>query len=458
MSTRQSQPNVTIFSPLTLAQARTLLREKGPHSLAELVWLRSRADVTNSVIAQDPRYPELSPGPLSGLPIGVKDNIDALPYATTGGSPGLTNFRPGSDAPSVARVRAAGAWISCKLNLHELAFGVTSNNKTYGPVRNPFDLKRSAGGSSGGSAAAVATGIVCAALGTDTGGSIRIPSAFCNVVGFRPSSGRYPAGGVLTLSRTRDTVGIIASSVEDLCEIDAVMTGYTLGEPSIAGKPIRLGLPEDALSGICPTVDEDFRKALNQLHEAGIIEIITVPAMDYERIDPLLGNPIVFNEALDVWTEFCRKELSLDLQTFSGSIAGSDVRAIFRQLETLAGETRHLYQSALSGERNALQIRFQSMFERYNIDVIAAPTVSVQPPLIGEDDEMEANGRSHPVFPTVTRNCALATVTGAPSLALPVGRDRDGFPLSLMIEGPIGSDKQLLERGKQIEAALYGVQ
>lgn len=442
-----------LFAPLTLAEARAKFAELGAAGFAASIAARAAADPTNAVIAADFQPGSFRSGRLSGLPIGVKDNIDALPFPTTGGCPGLSAFMPAADAPPVARLREAGAWIPCKLNLHELAFGVTSNNAAFGPVRNPFDLDRVAGGSSGGSATAVATGLVCAALGTDTGGSVRIPAAFSNVVGFRPSTGRYDDGGVLTLSRTRDTIGILASSVGDVAEVDAIITASD-HEPSLPDRPIRLGLPGDALAGISAAVDEGFRAALARLVEQGVVECVDLPPIGYEACDLAIGGPIVFNEALDVWTEFCRQRLSMDLASFAETISSPDVAGIFRAMPAIAAETAALFHAAAPIGRNSLQARYGALFSLYDIDLVVAPTVPVQPPLIGEDDTMLVEGRQHAVFPTITRNCAMATLTGSPSLAMPLGLDRDWFPLSMMLEGPIGSDRRLLTLGLRLETAL----
>src|SRR3954467_13055914 len=179
-------------------------------------------------------------GPLAGVPVAVKDNLDTADFSTTGGTPALRNSRPGRDQHAVGRLRAAGAAVVGKTNLHELALGITSNNAAFGAVRNPHDPSRVAGGSSGGSAVAVATGVVPLALGTDTGGSVRVPAAFCGLVGFRPTVGRWGTGATVPISGTRDTAGVLATGVGDAVLVDELVTG----QPAAAGdRPLRLGVP-----------------------------------------------------------------------------------------------------------------------------------------------------------------------------------------------------------------------
>src|SRR5918998_314512 len=184
---------------------------------------------------------EAGAGPLAGVPLAVKDNLDTRDLPTTGGTPALRGSRPGRDHPAVARLRAVGAVVIGKTNLHELALGITSNNAAFGPVRNPHDPSRSAGGSSGGSAVAVATGVVPIALGTDTGGSVRVPAAHCGVVGWRPTVGRWGTGRTVPISHTRDTAGVLATGVADVAVVDELVTGDPVGTPP--ERPIRLGVP-----------------------------------------------------------------------------------------------------------------------------------------------------------------------------------------------------------------------
>ena len=162
---------------------------------------------------------------LAGLPIVAKDNINTTTYPTSGGTRALLDHTPATDAGVVQRINQTGGFIGAKAGMHELAFGITSNNAVTGAVRNPADPSMIPGGSSGGTAAAIAAGIFPAGLGTDTGGSCRIPAALCGVIGFRPTTGRYDGDGVVPISHTRDTVGPLARSVRDIALFDSVLSG-----------------------------------------------------------------------------------------------------------------------------------------------------------------------------------------------------------------------------------------
>ncbi|MEW5724340.1 MAG: amidase, partial [Thermodesulfobacteriota bacterium] len=179
-----------------------------------------RADELDRMAAQ-----QKFAGPLHGLPLAVKDNLDTADIRTTGGSKVLADWRPPQDAHVIRRLKEAGAIILGKTNMHEFAFGITTNNPHYGPTRNPYDRDRIPGGSSGGSGAAVAASLCAGALGTDTGGSVRIPAALCGVVGLKPTLGRVGRGGLMYLSHTRDVIGPITRTVADAALMLEVLAG-----------------------------------------------------------------------------------------------------------------------------------------------------------------------------------------------------------------------------------------
>ena len=188
-------------------------------------------------------------GLLHGVPLSFKDNINVQGHATTAGTEALRSYRPDRDAAVTARLRQSGAIVLGKVGMHELAYGATSENPTYGTPRNPFAPDRTAGGSSGGSGAAVGAGLGPVSIGTDTGGSVRVPAAFCGVWGFRPSVGRWPTEGIVPISSSRDTPGPLARSARDLALVDRCVTGTATARRALKG--LRIGICRAVLLAGC---------------------------------------------------------------------------------------------------------------------------------------------------------------------------------------------------------------
>jgi mandelamide amidase len=398
-------------------------------------------------------------GPLAGIPLAVKDNLDTHDLPTTAGTPALERSRPGRDHHAVERLRAAGAGIIGKTNLHELAFGITSNNATYGQVRNPHDPSRTAGGSSGGSAVAVATGVVPLALGTDTGGSVRIPAAHCGIVGWRPTVGRWGSDRVVPISRTRDTAGVLAAGVADAALVDELVTG----EPATAvpeGR-LRLGVPRPGFyDDLHAEVAACVERALDRLADAGV-ELVETDVAGAHELDAECGFPIVFFEAARDLPAYIATlpgpERELTLTDVLARVATPDVRGA---LEIAAGGhfTEAVYRQAMA-TRDRLRAAYAAALRPSGgepLDALVYPTVPLPATPVGDDETTEHNGRLVPVFATTIRNTGPGSASGMPALSLPAGSTAAGLPVGLSLEGLPGGDSALLAVARRVESVVGG--
>ncbi|MEV4256996.1 amidase family protein [Spirillospora sp. NPDC049652] len=388
------------------------------------------------------------PGPLHGIPLAVKDNIDVAGQATTGGTPALRGQVVRRDAEVWTSLRAAGAFSLGKTNMHELAFGITGNNQAFGPALNPWAADRTAGGSSGGTASAVAACLVPAGLGTDTGGSIRIPAAHCGVVGLRPSRGRYGQHGVLLLSRTRDTVGLIARSVQDVALLDSVITS-PLGDRTGAGVPpaswsgVRLGVPRapfwrDLDSG----TEAVARRRLDDLRRAGAVLVRTdLPAPVTEQTSQA-GLAVALYEALRELPRYLAQTTPAPtLEELIDQVAGPDVRAL---LDDAKQVTESDYRTACHSTVPRISSALAGHLRALGLDALVYPTCPLPAQPVGHDETVLLNGRRVPAFATCIRNTDLASVIGWPALSLPAGLTDDGLPVGLELCGAPGTDRRLL--------------
>jgi len=397
-----------------------------------------------------------SGGELAGVPFAVKDNIDVGGSRTTAGSPLLRESVAEVDASVVAALREAGAVVVGKTNMHELAFGITSNNAAFGPVRNPVDPSRVAGGSSGGSAAAVALGVVSFSLGTDTGGSVTIPAALCGVVGFRPTTGRYPGDGLVNLSWTRDSVGIHAQTVAEVQVVDQVIARQpAAAQPQLGG--LRLGVLRSRLEDVDPVVGEATERALDTLAAQGV-ELVDVEVTDGLEIGggPGLGM-VLYEAARLLLARAAEAPGGQRYRTFGDlvpELASPDVRGLAQHMADQPVPP-DAYEDA---RRARLQLRrtYAGLFATSGVHALVGPSVPVLAPPVGADDVIELNGRDVPTFATVTRHTAAGTVAGVPMLALPLPRLDGELPVGLTLEGAFGEDAALLALGAAVEAALTG--
>jgi amidase len=428
----------------------------------------------NAMIAINPRALEVADaldkersakgprGPLHGIPIVVKDNFETADMPTTGGSIALAGFEPKEDAFQVAKLRAAGAVIVGKTNLHELAAGITSISSMGGQTRNPYDPARNPGGSSGGTAAAVSASFAAAGMGSDTCGSIRIPSGHNNLVGLRGTLGLSSRRGIIPLSHTQDIGGPLARSVADLAVMLDATVGADDGDATTRAseahipKSYRDGLQPGALKGLrigalknlFGAAPEDAevgaidRKALDAMKAAGAeFEEITIPGLD----EVLRGSSVI------------NSEFKFDLMDYLARFPNAPVHSLGEIIE------RGEYDKALDGtfklrdrpesretedyrrarvKRGAARDLVLATMEELKLDVLAYPPISRKAAIVGEPQ-------------TGATNCQLSAASGLPAISMPAGFTDDGVPVGIELLGPAWSEAKLLSIAYSYEQVVH---
>lgn len=380
-------------------------------------------------------------GPLHGIPVLIKDNIDVVGMPATAGSRALAQRRPSQDAQVVQRLRDAGAIVLGKTTLHELACGITNVSSLSGRTRNAYDAARVPGGSSGGSAVAVASSFAAVAVGSDTSGSIRIPAAFNQVWGLRPTAGRCSTAGVVPLSPTLDTVGPMARCVDDLAALWSVMAGPDAGSqvgPSRADRPIgpwRIGTL-DALFGEAGQegeVSEQVRAALTRMQANGALIQPVSMALDDARLVAANVTGYEFRDALAECLRYAGLPVrSLD-DILDGAYPHPEVMAILQERNAVRdpdGRARH---AALDCARTIRADVLAALTSR-PLDMLAYPSVRGAPVRLGE--------------PQRGGNGLLAAVTGLPALSVPIGFTPSGIPVGLELLGAAGSEAMLIQAAR----------
>ena len=371
-------------------------------------------------------------GPLHGIPIGLKDLFYTKGVRTTSGTRVMGDFVPDVDAAVTERFRRAGAILMGKLQMHEFAFGPSSENPHYGPARNPWDTDRVTGGSSGGSASAVASGQCMGALGTDTGGSIRIPSSLCGIVGLKPTFGRVSRRGVYPLSSSLDTVGPMTRTVEDAALLMNAIAGHDPLDPSSAPVPIedyreglergieglRIGIPQEHFYDI---IDDGVKNAVldavRVLENAGAeVEDVSIPMLRYAL--PISG-AILYAEAAETNFEYLRDR---------ADELGSDVRTRL-EIGVLVQAADYL---KAQRARTLFDRQIDETMRRY--DLLMAPSTPITAPGIGQaavrvGEETEAA----PVL--LSRLTRPFNICGLPAVSVPCGFSASGMPMGMQIVG-----------------------
>jgi aspartyl-tRNA(Asn)/glutamyl-tRNA(Gln) amidotransferase subunit A len=420
-------------SPLELVDAytRRIEQASGLHAFITLPGERARQQARRA----ERRLARGEAGALLGVPIAVKDLFATRAVRTTAGSRILKDWVPAHDAAAVARLREAGAIIFGKTNLHEFAYGVSTANPWWGVARNPHDPTRSPGGSSGGSAIAVVAGLCAGALGSDTGGSIRVPASLCGCVGLKPTFGAIPLDGTVPLGWSLDHAGPLARTVGDAALLLDVLTGFDAARhprrASIRG--LRVGVLKGSIvQKVQPRVTQQVDAAATALRRQGLrVREVTIPEMEWTVATQLVT---LRAEASAVHSRWIRTR---------PRAYGADVRIRLQLGALVAGADYVLAQRMRTRLRAAVGRIFQ------DVDVLLLPTTPITAPVVGERTVRWRSGEE-PVDGALVRLTAPFNLTGLPALSIPFG-SAAGLPVGVQVVGQWMDEARVLAVGRLIE-------
>ena len=389
------------------------------------------------------------------MPLVIKDNIHLKGLPNTAGSPALKNFVPKQDAPTAEKLRKAGALFIAKANMHELAFGISTKNEAFGWARIPSNPDYSAGGSSGGTGSAIAASMAPAGLGSDTGGSVRIPSSVNGISGLRPTLGRYNDGHSVTpICTIRDTVGPMGRSVEDLIALDQVITGQQFDEKSHLTnlKGVRLGVAPNYFShDLHPDVAELFESAKKTLSSLGA-QLVEVDGESISKFNKECGFVMLYYGAkIDVPEYLRQNNINLTLQQLVDKIASPDVKKIYTEDILNCKITEAEYKRAVNVSRVQLIQAYSNVFLKNNLKALVFPTLKCLPICLreGKVDQFD-------ILEKTIANTDPGSNAGIPGLSIPMGRARtEKLPVGLEFDGLANDDQLLLAIGKLAQAHIH---
>ena len=389
---------------------------------------------------------------LSGVPLCFKANINTAQLPTCAATGALAKHVSTSPAPVAKSLFESGALLGATGNMHELAFGITSNNSVTGPVRNPWNKSMIPGGSSGGVAAAVSAGMMPAGIGTDTGASVRLPAALCGVVGFRPTVGRYSGQGIVPISHTRDTAGPITRSVPDAILLDRVMCSGSEESSNTSLKGLRLGVPREYFyDDLDPDVAVASEKVLSLLQAEGV-HLVEEDINGIGDMNNAVSFPIALYEFIsDLPKYLTENKLNFSMQDICNDIGSPDVKGLFESLLGEGAMPESVYKEAIESGRPKLQEAFREYFANQSVDAIIFPTSPLTARPIGQDETVELNGVQQPTFPTFIRNTDPSSNAGIPGISLPISVSSSGLPIGIELDAPVGRDDRLLSIAKELE-------
>lgn len=439
--------------------------------LAVLARARSRADLNAFITLDDAgsvraakavdaaRKRGAACRPLDGVPIVVKDNIQVAGLPTTAGTPALKNYVSKTDAPVFAKLRAAGAILIGKTNMHELAFGVSGYNAAFKTgttvgVRNAYDPAKIAGGSSSGSGALIGARIVTAGLGTDTGGSVRIPCALNGCASLRPTAGRYSQSGIAPISHTRDTAGPMGVSMADVALLDRVIAGGAAVKPADL-KKLRVGVVASMMANLDADTKAATDEAITKMKSAGAT-VIDVEMSRLAELNGAVGFPVALFEAYDDMVKYLEKsDAGISIADLAKDIASPDVKGTYDGLvipRKLPGPNNTLvdakpaYDAAMKISRPALQKLYRETFSQHKLDAIIFPTV----PRVAIESNPDSSSLAN--FGLLIQNTDPGGNAGIPGLQIPVALGATSkLPVGLELDGPAGSDRRLIAIGLALE-------